>query len=63
MSKRIHNALCVILGVSGFVLILGTAGASDCGIIGLPEIIRRCAVGLSMLAGAFALEIAKGADK
>ncbi len=61
--RRIHNALRVILGVSGFVMILGTAGASDCGIIDLPAIIYRCAIGLGMLAGAFALEIAKEADK
>ena len=59
MSKRIHNALCVILGVSGFVLILGTAGASDNNACGLVETVLRCLCGLTMLVGAYAVKTIK----
>ena len=53
--KRIH-IFAAVLGIAGFVLILGTAGASDNGYMAFGEIVLRCIIGLALLTGAYAAE-------
>lgn len=59
MRKRILGVVCAILGVTGFVLVLGSAGAIDCETICLSEAISRCAIGFGLMSGAFVTEIVK----
>lgn len=61
MKEKIFKAVCAAVGVVGLVIVLGAAGASDCGTIGLTEAVVRCAIGISMIAVAFVFEIAKEA--
>lgn len=59
MRKKILGLVCAILGVTGFVLVLGTAGAIDCETICLSDAISRCAIGFGLIAGAFVTEIVR----
>lgn len=59
MRKRILDVLCAILAVTGYVLIIGTAGAIDCETICLSDAISRCAIGFGLIAGAFVTEIVR----
>ena len=48
IKKRILGTVCVL----GLVLMLGTAGASDCDSITFGRIIIQSVIGLTMFAGA-----------
>ena len=51
MARKIYKTICGIVCFSGFMLLLGTAGASDLNQIGFPQIIWQSALGLAMFAG------------
>ena len=40
-----------VIAILGFLLIYGTAGASDCGQIDIPQIVAQSCVGLVMMVG------------
>ena len=41
--------IAVVVGIIGFIIILGTVGASDAGTIGSEEELTRCALGIVMM--------------
>ena len=43
----------VVIAIIGFILILGTAGASDLGKISLPTLLTRMAIGTGLFGGGF----------
>lgn len=45
--QRVFQVVCIL----GFVLLLGTAGASDCDQIGMRQIMLQGCIGLLMFAG------------
>ena len=49
MKRRIAIAVLAL----GFVLLLGTAGASDAGEIGITQAVVRCVLGVLMMFGGF----------
>ncbi len=53
----IRKGAAIALGVAGFLLVYGTAGASDNGLLAVDRILLRCAVGLIMLVSAWILNI------
>lgn len=61
MKEKIFKSLCAVFGLVGFVIVLGSAGASDCGTICFTEAVVRCLIGIAMIATAFVFVIAKEA--
>ena len=53
MLKKILTTLCVLSMVSGFLLIIGTAGASDLELISFGTLVVRSLIGTSILGGGF----------
>ena len=51
MARKIYKSVCGIVCFSGFMLLLGTAGASDLNQIDFPQIFWHSAIGLAMFAG------------
>ena len=54
IARRVRMALKLVSAagiILGFLLIIGTAGACDCGQIDTPQIVTQFAVGLAMFAG------------
>ena len=47
--KKVCKSIAMLLGVVGFIVILGTAGASDVGAIGIEEVVERCFWGCGMM--------------
>ena len=47
--KTVLKWIATTAGILGFLLILGTAGASDAGTIGGGEVATRCIWGLGMM--------------
>ncbi len=45
--QRVFQVVCIL----GFVLLLGTAGASDCGQIGMRQIMLQGCIGLLVFTG------------
>ena len=50
-STHWRSALATLIAALGFLLVLGTAGASDCDLIPMSQILRQGCIGLGMLAG------------
>lgn len=48
MARKIYKIICGIVCIFGFMLLLGTAGASDLNQIDFPQIIWQGALGLTM---------------
>lgn len=56
--KKVCKSIAMLLGIVGFIVILGTAGASDVGAIGIEEVVKRCFCGCGMMVvGIFAAGI------
>lgn len=51
MTRKRFRQACGIIAALGFLLVLGTAGASDCDLIPMSQILRQGCIGLGMLAG------------
>lgn len=51
MTRKRHETACAAVAVLGFLLLLGTAGGSDCGLLTLPQIALRGGLGLAIFAG------------
>lgn len=51
MARKIFRIVCGIVSFLGFMLVLGTAGSSDLGLIDFPQIIWQSCIGLAMFAG------------
>ena len=51
MTRKRFRQACGITAALGFLLVLGTAGASDCDFIPMSQILRQGCIGLGMLAG------------
>ena len=51
MTRKRFRQACGIIAVLGFLLVLGTAGASDCDLIPMSKILRQGCIGLGMFAG------------
>lgn len=50
MTRKRFRQACGIIAALGFLLVLGTAGASDCDLIPMSQILRQGCIGLGMLA-------------
>lgn len=55
MKKIIVRNIAVLVCVAGFVLMLGTAGASDCNMISFKQIIIRGMISIAMMFGGFSI--------
>lgn len=51
MTRKRFRQACGIIAALGFLLVLGTAGASDCDLIPMSQILRQGCIGLGMFAG------------
>lgn len=51
MAQKRFRQACGIVAALGFLLILGTAGASDYDLIPMSQILRQGCIGLGMFAG------------
>lgn len=51
MTKKRRETMCAVIAALGFLLLLGTAGGSDCDLLTLPQIMTRGGVGLALFAG------------
>ena len=51
MTRKRFRQACGIIAALGFLLVLGTAGASDCNLIPMSQILRQGCIGLGMFAG------------
>lgn len=51
MARKIYKTLCATVAVAGLVIILGTAGGSDFGLLTMKQISVYCSIGLAMFAG------------
>ena len=51
MARKIYKTTCGVVCFLGFMLLLGTAGASDLNQIDFPQIVRQSAIGLAMFGG------------
>ena len=60
MKEKIIRVLCGCLVAVGFLIVLGTAGASDCGNISCAKIFGQCAVGLLLMFAGCGIGIVKG---
>ena len=47
--KTVCKSIAILLGIIGFIIVLGTAGASDVGAIGIEEVVKRCFLGCGMM--------------
>lgn len=56
MTRKRFRQACGIIAALGFLLVLGTAGASDCDLIPMSQILRQGCIGLGMLAGGYGWE-------
>lgn len=52
MKIKTKRRICGVVMLLGFLLLLGTAGASDAGTIPMHQIIWQSIIGLAMFAGA-----------
>lgn len=50
MTRKRFRQACGIIAALGFLLVLGTAGASDCDLIPMSQILRQGCIGLGMFA-------------
>lgn len=58
--KRYIRRIAAALVVAGLVVLLGTAGASDMGMLDIPTILDQSSTGVSLIgAGGFLLSIAR----
>lgn len=56
--KTVCKSIAILLGIIGFIIVLGTAGASDVGTIGIEEVVKRLFWGCGMMiVGIFAAGI------
>lgn len=46
---KVIKRIAGFVAIAGFVLMLGTAGESDNGVIGFNEVVTRCLIGLGMM--------------
>lgn len=51
MAHKRFQHICGIVAVLGFLFLLGTAGASDCGDIPISQILAQSAIGLVVFGG------------
>ena len=51
MTRKRFRQACGIIAALGFLLVLGTAGASDCDLIPMSQILRQGCIGLVIFAG------------
>lgn len=51
MARRIVRGLCAAAARSGFMVILGTAGGSDCRLLTMKRIDAQCGIGLTLFIG------------
>lgn len=50
-KRKIIKRICGVVAVSGFLLVLGTAGASDVGYISIGRIAAQTGAGMMMFVG------------
>ena len=46
---KVVKAVAAVLGIAGAILLFGTAGASDAGVIEFGKAIEQCIVGIGMV--------------
>lgn len=51
MTQKRFRRICAAVAIAGMFLMLGTAGASDCGDIPISQILTQSAIGLAMFSG------------
>ena len=51
MARKRFERVCGIVAALGFFLVLGTAGASDCNLIPMSQMLRQGCIGMAMFAG------------
>lgn len=59
MKEKMVKVLCLSLVLGGFIIMLGTAGASDCKSIDFMETIAQLTVGLILTISGIAIGIVK----
>ncbi|MBE6792529.1 MAG: hypothetical protein E7534_03385 [Ruminococcaceae bacterium] len=59
MKENIIRKLVGVLVIVGFVIILGAVGASDCGTIGIAEMLARGVFGLALMGAGAWIGVAK----
>ena len=47
--KTVCKSIAILLGIIGFIIVLGTAGASDVGAIAIEQVVKRCCWGCGMM--------------
>lgn len=50
MARKIYKTVCGTICFLGFMLLIGTAGASDLNLIDFPQIVWQVSLGLAMFA-------------
>lgn len=51
MARKIFRGLCAAAALTGFMVILGTAGGSDCELLTMKQISIQCSIGLALFIG------------
>ena len=51
MARKIRTHICGVICFLGFMVMLGAASSSDLNLIGVPAIIKQCAIGMAMFVG------------
>ena len=51
VARKIFKTTCAIVAAAGCILLLGTAGSSDCGLLTMQQILVRCSIGVAMVGG------------